>query len=214
MLVKRNPFILIFFLSFVLIFNADFAFAAEAQVEVKMRPAAGDFVAKTQNVNGTAKLSGNKVSAENIKVDLRGLKTGVELRDAHTQKHLQTDKFPEAVLVKAEGEAGKGKGRIRIKGIEQDIEGTYAINGSNLQAEFEILLSKFEIKDIKYMGIGVNDLVKIKVTLPLAKAEAVTPSAQPEKAGTGNPPKAQADPKISGKTKVKTSSQEKLKTKK
>ncbi len=72
------------------------AFAQSAVVDVVLNPM-GDFKGKTSDVKGQAVVNGDEVSAENIVVNLKSLKTGVELRDKHTQKHLQTDKFPEAV---------------------------------------------------------------------------------------------------------------------
>lgn len=139
-----------------------------ASVAVALTPA-GDFVGKTADLKGEVTVVGNEYSAQNIVVNLKNLKTGVALRDKHTQKHLQTDKFPEAVLVQAKGKDGKGVGQIKIKGITKEIAGTYTVSGNMLNAEFPLKLSDFEIKGIKYMGIGVEDEVKIKVSAPIKK---------------------------------------------
>ena len=114
--------------------------AASAQsvvVDVILNPM-GDFKAKTSDVKGFATMKGDEVSAENIVVNLKSLKTGVELRDKHTQKYLETPKFPEAVLVSATGKGGKGKGKIKIRGVEKDIEGTYKVEGKLLKADFKL----------------------------------------------------------------------------
>ncbi|KHD87720.1 MAG: hypothetical protein OM95_12930 [Bdellovibrio sp. ArHS] len=142
------------------------AFAQSVTVDVILNPM-GDFKAKTGAVTGQALIKGDEVSAENIVVDLRTLKTGVELRDKHTQKHLDTSAFPEAVLVSATGKAGKGKGKIKIKGVEKDIEGTYKVEGKTLQANFKLTLSDFGITDISYMGVGVEDEVTLNVAIPV-----------------------------------------------
>ena len=140
-----------------------------AVVDVVLIPA-GDFKAKTDDVKGTATLAGDTVKAENIIVPLKGLNSGIKLRDDHTKKkYLEIEKFPDAVLVKAEGKGGNGKGRIRIRNIEKDIAGTYKVEGSHLTAEFPLKLSDFGIVGIKYMGVGVDDNVKIHVTVPLKK---------------------------------------------
>lgn len=141
-----------------------------ATVDVVLNPM-GDFKAKTSEVKGQATQKGDEVSAENIIVNLKSLKTGVELRDKHTQKHLETDKFPEAVLLKATGKGGKGTGRIKIRGIEKDIAGTYTVSGDSLSADFPLSLADFDMKDINYMGIGVEDTVTLHVTVPLKKAQ-------------------------------------------
>ncbi|MNK19504.1 YceI-like domain protein [compost metagenome] len=141
----------------------------EAVVDVTLNPM-GSFKGKTSDVKGFAIVKGDTVEAKNIVVNLRSLKTGVELRDKHTQKHLKTGEFPTAVLVSATGKGGKGTGKIKIKGIEKDIAGTYKIEGSALKAEFTLKLADFGIEDINYMGVGVEDDVKLHVEVPITKS--------------------------------------------
>ncbi len=145
---------------------AQVAMASEAVVSIVLNPM-GSFKGKTSEVKGFAVKKGDEVSAENIIVNLKSLKTGVDLRDKHTQKYLQTDKFPEAILVSATGKNNVGKGKIKIKGIEKEITGTYKIIGNSLQAEFPLKLEDFQIKDINYMGVGVEDDVALTVTIPI-----------------------------------------------
>lgn len=148
------------------LFLSSLVWASEASVYVKLSPA-GNFTGKTDEVKGTAKVVGSKVLAQNIIVNLKSLKTGMALRDKHTQDYLKTSAHPTAVLLKAEGENGKGKGVIRIKGIEKVISGTYKILGKNILAEFPLKLSDFKIAGIRYMGVGVKDLVTIRVQVPV-----------------------------------------------
>lgn len=137
--------------------------------DVALTPA-GDFKANIPDVKGEAILQGDTVTAENIVVELKGLKTGMPLRDKHAkEKYLEVEKFPIITLVKATGKGGKGTGRIKMKNIEKDVEGTYKVDGSEMTAEFPIKLSDFKITGIKYMGIGVDDEVKVHVTLPVKK---------------------------------------------
>lgn len=138
-------------------------------IDVALTPA-GDFKAKGDELKGFATQEGSAVKAENIIVPLKNLKTGVPLRDKHMkEKYLQVDKFPDAVLVSAEGKDGKGKGRIKIKNIEKEIAGTYKVEGGQLMADFPLKLSDFGITGIKYMGIGVDDEMKIHVIVPIRK---------------------------------------------
>lgn len=147
------------------------AFAQDAAVDVKLKPA-GSFKGKSNDVKGFATLNGDMVEAKNIVVGLKKIETGVKLRDEHTRKHLDVEKFPEAILVSAKGKAGKGEGIVRIRGIEKSVSGTYSIEGDKLKAEFPIKFSEFGITGIKYMGIGVDDTGKISVTVPVQKATA------------------------------------------
>ena len=149
-----------------LLLFGNLALAAEASFDIKLSPA-GNFTGKTPDVKGTAKKMGNKFTAENIMVNLTTVKTGLELRDEHTLKYLDTKNHPNAILVKAEGENGKGKGIIKIKGIEKPISGTFKVNGNELMAEFPISLKDFKIEGIRYMGVGVKDQVVVKVKVPV-----------------------------------------------
>jgi len=153
----------LFFLSLLFV---SAVFAQSAIVDVSLTPA-GSFKAKTSEVKGAAIRKGKMVEAQNVVVGLKKLDTGIGVRDQHTRKHLDVDHFPEAILVSAKGENGKGEGVIKIKGIEQKISGTYKIEGSNLVAEFPLKLSDFKISGIKYMGVGVEDEVHLTVSLPL-----------------------------------------------
>lgn len=148
------------------LFFSSCVWAAEATFDVKLSPT-GNFTGKTSDVKGTAKKVGNKFTAENIIVNLKSVKTGMGLRDKHTQDYLKTKEFPQAVLVKAEGENGKGTGVIKIKGIEKPIAGTYKVQGKDLLAEFPLKLSEFKIEGIRYMGVGVKDDIVVKVKVPV-----------------------------------------------
>ncbi len=150
------------------LFAANLALGASASVDVNLTPA-GSFKGKTADVNGFATMKGDEVIAQNIVVNLQSLKTGVELRDKHTLKHLEVTKYPQAVLLMGKGRGGKGVGKIRIRGIEKPIEGTYKVNGSELTAEFKLSLKDFNITGIKYMGIGVEDQVALQVSVPVKK---------------------------------------------
>lgn len=138
-------------------------------VDVTLNPA-GDFKMKTSDVKGFAVVNGDKVTAENIVVELKNIKTGMALRDKHAKdKYLEVKKFPEAILVKGEGQGGKGKGTLKIRGIEKEVAGTYKVNGDELTASFKINVSDFGIKGVKYMAIGVEDEAQIEVTIPIKK---------------------------------------------
>jgi polyisoprenoid-binding protein YceI len=150
----------------VLIFASQLAFAENVVVSVVLNPM-GDFKAKTNDITGFATVKGTEISAENVVVKLTNLKTSIELRDKHVQKHLETTKYPDAVLVSAKGKDGKGTGTIKIHGVEKPISGTYKIVGKNVEADFDLNLPDFNITDLSYMGVTVEDKVKLHVILPI-----------------------------------------------
>lgn len=151
--------------------SAQFAFSQAVVVEIGLSPV-GDFKATTDSIQGSVQDRGSEYYAENIVVDLKSLKTGVALRDEHTQKHLKTTDFPQAVLLKAKGKGGKGIAKIKIKGIEKTVRGTYVIEGDGkvMNASFPLKLSEFAISDISYMGVGVEDEITVTVRVPIKTA--------------------------------------------
>lgn len=160
------------------LFISSLAFAKPgASFEVTLSPA-GDFTGKVTKVEGFATETDGKIKAENIKVDLNDLSTGITLRDTHTKKYLDVPTHPYANLISAEGENGKGKGVIEIRGVQKEVKGTYSIVGSELVSVFKINLPDFNITGIAYKGIGVDDEVTIKVTVPLKRT---TGDAKPAK---------------------------------
>lgn len=154
-----------------------FVFAQEAEVKVSLSPA-GSFVGKTKDVKGTVETDGTTYTAKDIVVGLATLETGIELRDKHTKEHLEVDKYPSAKLIKATGKDGKGTGTIEIRGVQKEISGTYKVDGSTLTAVFSINFPDFNIKGIRYSGIGVKDAGTITVRVPVIKKTA-TPSPLP-----------------------------------
>jgi len=169
------------------LFFASSAFAQNAKgmkAYVTLFPA-GDFIAQTSDVTGFAEMvSPTEVKASNIKVNLKTLKTGMELRDDHAKnKYLEVAKYPEAILVSATGKDGKGSGVLKFHGKENKVEGTYSLIGGNklLKAEFKIKLSQYGINEINYKGVGVDDEVKIEVLVPVQAAAAAAKPAAPAK---------------------------------
>ena len=143
--------------------------AGSLVADVTLNPA-GDFKAKTSDVSGEATVSGDTVKADNIVVKLNKLVTGMPLRDRHAkEKYMEVNKYPEAVLTKATGQGGKGKGMLKFHGVEKEVSGTYKIEGNMLKANFPIKLSDFKISGINYMGVGVEDEVKVEVSVPVKK---------------------------------------------
>ncbi len=158
---------------------------AAAKAYVSLNPA-GDFVGQLK-ATGSATVTGSKVSAKNIVVDMKSLTTGLDLRDDHAKnKYLEVGKYPEAVLTEATGENGVGSGILKFHGQEKPVKGTYTISGKNLKADFDIKLSEFGIADINYKGIGVEDKVKIEVNVPIVAATSPPPAAAAG-APTGKP---------------------------
>ncbi len=152
----------------------------QVTVDVTLSPA-GSFAAETASVTGSAYMKGDSVVAENVEVNATTLKTGISLRDDHLKKRLMTEKFPKIKLVKAVGKGGKGKGIIEIMGKKKNVAGTYEVEGNVLKAQFKMSLQELNIKDVRYMGVGVKDEVTVNVSLPISSAPPARAAASAKK---------------------------------
>lgn len=153
----------------VMAMTISFAFAKTKKsvvVDIQLSPA-GSFQAKSTKVKGKVVKQGGILVAKKIKVSVKSLKTGIDMRDKHLQKRLISKKNTKIEIVKASGSNGKGKGIIKIKGIKKPFSFTYKENGPSITAKFTLKLKDFNITDVSYMSVGVKDTVKIIATVPL-----------------------------------------------
>ena len=115
--------------------------------------------------------NGEKVSGS-IKVDLKPLVTGMDLRDEHMhEKYLETTKHQFAVLSLTSLKGTKGDcsftGRLSLKGTEKPVKGTCEISGlgspkAKVEAKFNVKLSDYpEIGVPSHLGITVADNVDV-----------------------------------------------------
>lgn len=144
------------------------ALCEAVEVELKLSPA-GSFTAKCNTISGKIqKNSDGKIMAENMRMNVSCLKTGIGLRDQHMkEKYLEVNNYPEIVLSQAMGQNEIGKGTFLIKDKKIEVSGKYTEDGKKIKAEFPISLSQIGIDKIKYMGVGVKDEAIVKVEAPL-----------------------------------------------
>jgi hypothetical protein len=140
--------------------------AQKVDMKVKLSPA-GAFTISGTGLSGKVTKNGDTYVSENIVLDLRDLKSGIELRDKHVQEYFETDKYPQAVLIKGTGKDGKFVGDLKIREVVRRIEGTFETSDASGKAFFKVKMSDFRIKKAIYMGIGVNDEVAVEVEMPL-----------------------------------------------
>lgn len=143
------------------------AFGNQLDIAIALSPA-GSFVAKSDQVKveGELKVGPEGFKAKNLVLPIDSLKTGIELRDDHMKKkYFEVGQFPKAVLLEGEGSQGKFQGKLEVHGVTQTISGIYRTSGKSLEARFKCKLSDFKIKEAKYMGVGVDDEVKVSVKL-------------------------------------------------
>jgi len=168
--------------SIVLLLLSSFAFA-EPGVDADFLVTGGKkFTASTKNVKGKVVLQNGEYVAQGIVVNLKELSSGMGLRDDHMRnKYLDVAKYPEAVLVIGKGKGGTGTGKLKYRGVEKEIKGTYKqLNDKEVEAKFDLNLPDYNISGIRYMGIGVKESVNVRVVVTLEKGPA-TAAAPPAK---------------------------------
>jgi hypothetical protein len=121
------------------------------------------------------------------RVDLRSLKTGIELRDQHMhERYAQTDKYPTAELSFKLNDAQLGErmtnskddfessvtGRLSWRERERDLPIQLRRRNGKMEAEFSFLLSDYGIDIPQYAGIKVANEIQVKVSTQVRELEA------------------------------------------
>lgn len=140
-------------------------FANKITLFVTLTPA-GSFQAVSNKGKGNVIKTGDQYTADKISVSIESFKTGIDLRDEHTWKHLNSSKHPKAVLSDVKGQGGKATGQLEVNGIKKPISISYAVSGSDLNAKFSVKASDFGLPPKEYLGVGVGDMINVEATLP------------------------------------------------
>jgi polyisoprenoid-binding protein YceI len=113
-----------------------------------------------------------------VTVKLAAIDTGVGLRNDHTKKALETDKFPDAMLTvpraalkfPADGASSEGdaKGSLKIHGTPKDVTFHYKASKKGaaitVEGSTRVNVDEFGIKRPSYLGVTVKQDVDLKVT--------------------------------------------------
>jgi polyisoprenoid-binding protein YceI len=140
-------------------------FAQKVTFNVSLTPA-GSFEAVSQKLKGNLIKKNSGFKADKLWISIESFKTGIELRDEHLWKHLNSSKHPKAVLTEVSGNNGKAIGKLTVNGVTKPVSMTYTENGKNVTAAFTVKASAFNLPKAQYMGVGVSDEVNLKVTSP------------------------------------------------
>ena len=116
------------------------------------------------------------------RVDLRSLKTGIELRDQHMhERYAQTDKYPTAELKFKISDAKLGErltnsrddfesgvtGRLFWREKDHEVPVKLRRRSGQVEAEFSFLLTDYGVELPHYAGIKVADEIQVKVLTQL-----------------------------------------------
>lgn len=126
---------------------------------------AGSFMATSTKPKGKLTKDGDTFKADKITVSIESFKTGIDLRDEHFWKHLNSQKFSRATLSDLKAQGGKATAMLEVNGINKPINITYKVQGNEVIANFNVKASDYSLPKADYLGVGVSDEIKVDVTM-------------------------------------------------
>ena len=134
------------------------------KIFVSLSPAGSFEITGKRFKGGKVTKIGDSFKVNEIYVPTKKLTTGIDLRDEHMRERIKN----ENVMVKsATGSGGSGTGVIVVRDIEKEFNFTYKVlNKKYIRATFKLNLSDFKIPNLSYMGVGVEEEIKLEITLP------------------------------------------------
>lgn len=148
-------------------FLLSFCVFAESKITlfVTLSPA-GSFQAVSKKPKGNLFKNGEEFTADKISISIESFKTGIELRDEHTWKHLNSSKHPKAILTALKAKAGKAEAVLEVNGVKKPITISYKEQGQEILAKFSVKNSDFKLEKASYLGVGVDDLIQVEAIIP------------------------------------------------
>ena len=135
-------------------------------IDVNLSPA-GSFQIKTK-LKGSVYEKGGIYHSKGLYSQVKRMETGMDLRDDHTKKKLEFTKYPNVEILKAQAKNGKGQAIIKIRSVKKKVSFVYKkISSKYIKAVFNISLKEFNFEGINYMGVGVQDKIKVTATVPV-----------------------------------------------
>ncbi|WPU66099.1 YceI family protein [Peredibacter starrii] len=151
-------------LSFALI--SSFALAeSKVTLFVTLSPA-GSFQAVSKKVKGNLVKQGDNFTADKITVSIESFNTGIDLRDEHTWKHMNSSKHPKATLTDLKAQGGKATAMLEVNGEKRPVNITYTTKNDEVVAKFSVKASDFKMAKAEYLGVGVEDTINVETILP------------------------------------------------
>lgn len=175
-------------LSFTLQASAEFKLVGNPEIDVHLPGGTAGLTINAKSSNLTAKEAGGVISVTakldcltDDKVHASCLKTGIEMRDKHLWKYLESGKFPETTLsversqLKIPGDKerseGDATGTFSLHGVKKQLTFHYAAQrtGSDIlvQGQIKINLKDFNIERPSFASVHTGMLAEIKVQFKL-----------------------------------------------
>lgn len=137
-------------------------------LNVELSPA-GSFQAISENMKGELVKKEGVLLSEKISIEIESLKTGIDLRDEHLWKHMNSKKYQKAILTNLKGRDGVAQAHLEVAGKKRPVQIQYHEEGSSIIGKFKVLAHDFNLPEAEYLGIGVSDEVIGEVKMAYKK---------------------------------------------
>lgn len=144
--------------------NEAFSADGELKLHLTFNPA-GNFDINSKKLKGNIIKKDGKLTAKKLWVRIQNLSTGIDLRDQHFWEYMNYKNHPKARLTEVFGEKGKATGILEVNGIKKQIQVSYKEKGNLVNANFSIKASDFSLPQKSFLGISVNDEVKVQAQI-------------------------------------------------
>lgn len=108
-----------------------------------------------------------------VEVSTTDFKTGIDLRDKHAANYLGADKHPTAKLELDPAAIGATNadwtGKLTLNGATHAVAGKARLEGDKLWAQFDVDRKDYGIEKPTYLGVGVEDVIKVTVKATVSK---------------------------------------------
>lgn len=136
-------------------------------VRAVMVPNTGSFTAKSEKLKGRLlKHSDNSFTADRLSVFVGSFQTENNLRDKHFAEYVGGGKklpHRRIDLLDLTAKDGKGKANLKVNGVTKPVDINFEEKDDFVEASFEVKASDFNLPKANYLGIGLEDLVKVNV---------------------------------------------------
>lgn len=137
---------------------------SSVDIHVSLTPA-GSFTGVSDKIKGKISKTENGFTSKRIELNIRSIKTGIDLRDEHLWEHLNYKTHSKATLTELKASDGTGTAFLEVNGVKIPVNVTYKDNNGNVDASFKVKASSFNLPPKSYLGVGVSDEVLVNVKM-------------------------------------------------
>lgn len=132
-------------------------------------------VGTTNQITGTLSADPNDLKGAGtnarLEVDLKSIKTGIEMRDGHTHKALGAEKQPKAVFTLTKVKSASAASLAPNAPVDAVAEGSFELNGVKKAVEVPLRITYVPKETTPFSKMRPGNFVRVTTTFPIALAD-------------------------------------------